>query len=124
MAVECCGGSLSMSRTSSVVRLGRAIIEDARRAGADAIVVACPMCHANLDFRQVARAEDGGAVPIIYLTQLVGLALGIDAEKLGLNRHFVDTSPLLAELADRATRAEADASAQAAAKAARAEAVV
>lgn len=119
MAVECCGGSMSMSRTSSVVRLGRAIIEDARRSGADAILVACPMCHANLDFRQVAREEDGGTLPVIYLTQLVGLVLGIDAETLGLNRHFVDVRPLLAELSERAEKAEKAAAEKAAARAAR-----
>ncbi|PKQ15698.1 MAG: heterodisulfide reductase subunit B [Actinobacteria bacterium HGW-Actinobacteria-7] len=116
MAVECCGGSLSMSRTSSVVRLGRAIIDDARRAGADALLVACPMCHANLDFRQVARTEDGDALPVLYLTQLVGLALGIDPETLGMHRHFVDTSPLMAELAERAKAAEAAATAKASAR--------
>jgi len=116
MAVECCGGSLSMARTSSVVRLGRAIIDDARRAGADALLVACPMCHANLDFRQVARAEDGGTLPVLYLTQLVGLALGIDPETLGMHRHFVDTSPLMAELAERAASAQAAADAKASAR--------
>lgn len=121
MAVECCGGSFSMSRTSSVLRLGRAIIDDAHKAGADAIVVACPMCHANLDFRQAAMARDGGdAVPVLYLTQLVGLALGIDAEELGLQRHFVDPRPLIASLPGRASaRAGAEAAARGARRAAR-----
>jgi heterodisulfide reductase subunit B len=102
MAVECCGGSLSVSRTSSVVRLGRRIIDDARKSGADAIIVGCPMCHSNLDFRQAGWAEFGTAVPVLYLTQLVGLALGIDPGVLGMNRHFVDNRPLLGELAKRA----------------------
>ena len=75
MAVECCGGAFSLSRTASVVRLGRAIVADARRAGADAIVVACPMCHCNLDFRQAGRR--GGGLPVLFITQLVGLALGL-----------------------------------------------
>jgi heterodisulfide reductase subunit B len=107
---------MSMSRISSVVRLGRAILDDARRAGADAILVACPMCHANLDFRQVSRADEDEPMPVIYLTQLVGLALGIDVETLGLQRHFVDTRPLLAVLESRAAEAEKAAAEKAARK--------
>jgi heterodisulfide reductase subunit B2 len=111
-AVGCCGAALSMSRTTSVVRLGRQIIDDARKAGADAIVVACPMCHSNLDFRQPPGSDQ---MPVIYLTELVGLALGIAPAKLGMERHFVDTAPLVAELAQRARR-EADKNAAAAAQ--------
>jgi len=59
LRTECCGGLLSVPRVGSVVRLGRAIIADARAAGAHAIVVACPMCHSNLDFRQKAIAAPG-----------------------------------------------------------------
>jgi heterodisulfide reductase subunit B len=97
MRLECCGGGFSIPRTGSVVRLGRAILEDARGAGADAIVVACPMCHSNLDFRQKAMARRGKAgVPILFLSELVGLALGIEPDRLGLNRHYVSTKALLA----------------------------
>jgi heterodisulfide reductase subunit B len=108
MAVECCGGSFSMSRTSSVVRLGRAIIEDARKAGADLIVTACPMCHSNLDFRQAAwAAGNDDAIPVFYLTQLVGLALGMTTAELGINRHFIESGPLMTELRRRAEGAAA-----------------
>ena len=96
MAVECCGGALSVSRTSSVIRLGRAILDDARKAGARAIVVACPMCHSNLDFRQEAMRRNGEApLPILYVTELVGLAMGLAPETLGLARHFVEAGGLL-----------------------------
>ena len=90
--LDCCGGGFSLTRTASAVRLSREILDDARAAGADAIVVACPMCHSNLDFRQktlVRRGEEG--LPVLFLSELVGLALGLDAETLGLERHFVDT---------------------------------
>ena len=90
MKVECCGGSFSVSRTASVVRLGRAIIEDARAHGAEAIVVACPLCHSNLDLRQKAMVQRGAEpMPILFVTQLVGLALGLTPVELGLGRHFV-----------------------------------
>ncbi len=81
-----------------VLRLSRAIIDDARTAGADAIVVACPMCHSNLDFRQAAMSRRGDApMPILYITQLVGLALGlpVDAARLRppLRRHAAAARP-------------------------------
>lgn len=96
--VECCGGSFSLARTGSVVRLGRSILEDAKAAGADVVVVACPMCHSNLDLRQAAMAQRGEelGMPILYLTQLVGLGLRLAPEALGLGRHFVSTRPVTA----------------------------
>jgi len=90
MRVECCGAGLTMARKPSVVRLGRAIISDAMASGADVIVVSCPMCHSNLDFRQQAMGLSR-PMPVVYLTQLVGLALGLDSSALGLARHFVST---------------------------------
>lgn len=95
MAVECCGGSFSVCRTGSVIRLGRAILEDARRVGAEAIVVACPMCHSNLDFRQAAMRAGRDPMPVVFVTQLVGLAIGLEPRELGLHRHFVGTAALL-----------------------------
>ncbi len=101
MALECCGGGFSLSRTGSVVRLGRLILQSARKAGAQAVVVACPMCHSNLDFRQQAIKERGGFredTPILFLSQLVGLGLGLDPVRLGLNRHFVSPQPILGRI--------------------------
>ena len=89
---ECCGAGLSVSKTELVGKLSGRILEDARIRGAEAVIVACPMCHSNLDLRRGAiekamnRKYD---MPAIYITQAVGLALGIDPEKLGLNRHMV-----------------------------------
>jgi heterodisulfide reductase subunit B len=98
MALECCGGGFSLARPKSVVRLGRAILEDARAAGAQALVVGCPMCHSNLDFRQRAilrRAEAPFELPILFLSELVGMALGLAPRALGMHRHFVSTQPVL-----------------------------
>jgi heterodisulfide reductase subunit B2 len=100
--LECCGGGFSLSRTGSVIRLGREILEDAQRAGAQAIAVACPMCHSNLDLRQQAIAVRSSRpldMPILFITQLVGLALGISENKLGFSRHIVSPKPMLARLA-------------------------
>jgi heterodisulfide reductase subunit B len=101
-ALECCGGGFSVARISTVVRLGRTILGDAKAAGAGMLAVGCPMCHSNLDFRQQAiaqRDEALGELPILFLTQLVGLALGIEPRRLGLQRHFVSARPVLAQVA-------------------------
>ena len=58
----------------------------------DGVVVACPMCHVNLDMKQGAVERRFGkklGMVIYYLSDLVGLALGLPAEQLGINRHFV-----------------------------------
>jgi heterodisulfide reductase subunit B len=98
MALECCGGGFSLSRTASVVRLSRSILRSAAKAGAQAVIVACPMCHSNLDFRQRAinrRENAAEPMPILFLSQLVGLGLGLAPARLGLERHFVSPAPVL-----------------------------
>ena len=100
MALECCGGGFSLSRTASVVRLSRSILQSARNAGAQALVVACPMCHSNLDFRQDAINRRGNEppLPVLFVSQLVGLAMGLDPVRLGLSRHFVSPELLLRQI--------------------------
>jgi heterodisulfide reductase subunit B len=89
---ECCGAGLSVSRTSTVSRLSGKIITDAVDRGAEAIIVACPMCHSNLDMRRKSINEFTGSpssIPVLYITQALGMALGIDRKELGIQRHFV-----------------------------------
>jgi heterodisulfide reductase subunit B2 len=89
---ECCGAGLSVSRTSSVGRLSGEIIRDAKDRGAEAIIVACPMCHSNLDMRRKEINEYLGEkvdIPVLYVTQALGLSIGLGKKELGLNRHFV-----------------------------------
>ncbi|MGB9878023.1 MAG: CoB--CoM heterodisulfide reductase iron-sulfur subunit B family protein [bacterium] len=90
---ECCGANLTIPRSDLVVELTYRILKSAKSAGADAIVTACPFCHLNLDARQADVQRVKGEIfniPILYFTQVVGLALGIPAKKLGLRRHLVD----------------------------------
>ncbi len=89
---ECCGAGLSVSHTSSVGRLSGEIVKDAVDRGAEALIVACPMCHSNLDMRRGAINDYLGEkidVPVLYVSQVVGLAMGLDKKALGLQRHFV-----------------------------------
>jgi heterodisulfide reductase subunit B len=95
---ECCGGGFAASETNIVVDLGGQVLEAARQAGADALVVACPMCQANLDTRQKAIEEERGVkynLPIVYYTQLMGLAFGYPVNKLGFKRLLTSPSGLL-----------------------------
>jgi heterodisulfide reductase subunit B len=90
---ECCGAGLSISRTDLVSKLSGKIIEDAEHRGAEAIMVACPMCHSNLDMRREDINKYMGKdfnIPVMFITQAIGLAIGLPPEKLGLKRHFVD----------------------------------
>ena len=76
--VDCCGGMQNLTRTEITVRRSAAVIDMAQAAGADCIVVACPMCQVSLDVRQADMEKLLGRkynMPVIYLTQLVGLAL-------------------------------------------------
>jgi heterodisulfide reductase subunit B2 len=89
---ECCGASFSLSKTPVVGRLGAKIMKNAVDHGAEAVVVACPMCHSNLDLRRSEinrRLENPTRIPVLFITQVIGLALGIPAKKLALQRHFV-----------------------------------
>lgn len=95
---ECCGASLSMTSSKVVARLGHKLVSMAHQAGARCIVVACPLCQVNLDLRQAdARAAHGDLpeIPVLYVTQLLGLALGISPEKLGLNALTVRADAVL-----------------------------
>jgi heterodisulfide reductase subunit B len=89
---ECCGASFSISKTSVVSRLGARILKDAVARKAEAVVVACPMCHSNLDLRRAdinQRLQEATHIPVLFITQVIGLALGIPEKRLGLRRHFV-----------------------------------
>ncbi len=95
---NCCGGGFTLSRTDVVLKLTNDILEGAEEAGADAIAVACPMCHANLDMRQKKIEKEYNrkySIPIIYISQLIGLALGLEHEQLGLKKHFVGTESVV-----------------------------
>ncbi len=90
--VDCCGGGLNLTRTDITVQRSAAIINMAQAAGADCITVACPMCQTSLDLRQKDIEKATGKryeMPVVYITQLLGLCLGISPKELGLNRLMV-----------------------------------
>lgn len=91
---RCCGGSLSLTRTDIALKLSRDLIEAARAAGADAIVLACPLCHTNLDARQMQMGLDD-PMPVLYITQLMAVAFGLGERAAALGKNLVDPRPLL-----------------------------
>lgn len=92
---ECCGAGFSVSRTDIVAKLSGRIVKDAVDRGAKAIIVACPMCQSNLDMRRPhidSYLKIKTDIPAIYITQAIGLAVGVSREELGLKKLFVTPS--------------------------------
>jgi len=95
---DCCGASLVMTRTDIVRKLGERLLSMAKEAEADCLVTGCPMCQANLDMRQEEFEKETGQkydLPILYFTELMGLALGHKDVKKWLGRHLVDPVKVL-----------------------------
>lgn len=89
---ECCGAGFSIAKTEIVGELCGKIVRDAVSRGAKAIVVACPMCHSNLDMRRPATEtylKMKIDIPVIYITQAIALAMGLTSRQAGTYRHFV-----------------------------------
>lgn len=103
--VRCCGGMLMTTFEETALKLNRELLECAARAGAEVIVTTCPLCHINLEAYQEkinARFGTGYSIPILYFTQLLGLALGLDAVRLGLDGSFVPLGAKIATLTEAA----------------------
>jgi succinate dehydrogenase / fumarate reductase cytochrome b subunit len=103
---KCCGFPLiTMNRTTSLRQAGRHLA-DAIDAGADCLVTPCPLCHLNLDMQQPAASkyvERDLDVPVLHLPQMVGLALGLEPEELGMHKHVVKTRDVERKVAQLAT---------------------
>jgi heterodisulfide reductase subunit B len=88
---SCCGGGLSIGRKDDVVPAARRVLLSAQKAGAEVVVVNCPFCFAQLARSQEAINDiflDGLHVPIFYITQLIGLAIGLGPKELGMPMHY------------------------------------
>ncbi len=97
---ECCGASLSISRTEIALRLVNSILEAAQEKGAECIAVVCPLCQSNLDTRQGDINKKFGTsykIPILYLSQLIGLTQKLGYSQLGLDRLVISSNTILLE---------------------------
>jgi heterodisulfide reductase subunit B len=108
---ECCGAALATSRPEIGAKMIYEVIENAREAGAECIVTACPLCMLNLDMRQAGAEKQYGVslnMPVYYLTELLALAGGYSQEEVGIPRHFVEAGLYLNTLPAKAAQMEAE----------------
>ena len=97
---------MGIPRRDITARLTGRILERAQAFGADAVVVACPLCHMNLDLRQRQAVGGSMKMPVLYFTQLMGLALGLPQQELGFEKLCVSPDALLRKI-DAAAAAKA-----------------
>lgn len=98
---KCCGGPILVSKKEVAFELTKQLLDEAKSLGADCIVLACPLCATNLELRQPDIEKKYNVsynLPILYITEIIGLALGIKPGKLGINKHIVSPKPILAKL--------------------------
>ena len=89
---RCCGSSLGITDEELALKMSKDILLSAKNSGANCLATACPLCHANLDVKQKdieSRFDIKINLPVLYFTQLIGLALGIAPKQLGLQRNCV-----------------------------------
>ena len=91
---SCCGAAHSLTRPEIVHKLSSNLIKHAREAGAELIVVGCPLCHTNLDARQFQMKLDE-PMPVLFFSQLMVIALGLPEKAAWLNKNLVDPQQLL-----------------------------
>jgi len=86
--LDCCGAMLMLAHPDAAFTFAGLKLKAVQELGADALVDSCPSCQNMFDMRQKSAAATTGAklnLPILYYTQLLGLAMGIPEERLGLN---------------------------------------
>lgn len=106
---HCCGGHMTQISPPTAYELIRRLVHGAAKYEADVLVTVCPMCQLNLDAYQLEMNKYFGTdyqIPILFFTQLMGLAFGKQPEELGLGREFVDAGPALAKIGLEPVEAE------------------
>jgi len=100
----CCGGPIFMPQQNAAEDIAFKILSEAKKAGAEVIVTVCPLCHFMLDAKQKALEQKRGekiGIPVLYVTQLVGIALGLGPEELGLNMNSVSPMPMVEKVYEK-----------------------
>lgn len=98
---KCCGGPILVAKQDVAFDLTKNLLDEAKSLGADCIVLACPLCATNLELRQPDIEKKYNVsynLPILYITEIIGLALGIKPGRLGINKHIVSPKSVLSKL--------------------------
>ena len=101
LKTKCCGGPVMLASEEIMLKLSYELLSRAKNAGAQCVVTACPLCHLALDAKQInieKAYNEKIDMPVLYFTQLMGLAFGIAPKKLGLDKNIVPTERLLKSL--------------------------
>ncbi len=94
----CCGGPIFMPQEKAADDITFKILSEAKKAGAEVIVTVCPLCHLMLDAKQKVLEQKHGekiGIPVLYVTQLAGIALGLGPEELGLDMNSVSPMAMM-----------------------------
>jgi heterodisulfide reductase subunit B len=101
LKARCCGGSLIISEEDMALDLIRKLLDSARSNGAECLVTVCPLCQTNLDAYQSQvnkKFKTNYKLPVLFFTQLMGLAFGIDDKTLGLNTNIVSAREVMTHI--------------------------
>lgn len=101
LRTDCCGGHLSQISPGMGLEMIRRLLDSAERRGADVLATICPMCQMNIDLYQGEvnrRFKTDFHIPILFFTQLVGLAFGMEAKELGIGSEVISAKRALAKI--------------------------
>jgi heterodisulfide reductase subunit B len=99
LKTRCCGGSLIVTNRMAALDMVHKLLKDAVERGADVIATTCPMCNVNLEVYQTQVNQAFGSnfsIPVMYFTQLMGMAMGLKSKRLGIDKASVAGTPMLA----------------------------
>jgi heterodisulfide reductase subunit B len=97
LKLYCCGGSLILTSRQAALSMVRNLLQNAIDSGADVIATACPMCQVNLECYQAQVNQEfktDYSLPVVYFTQLMGIAFGIPNKRIGIGKELVSATPL------------------------------
>ncbi|MBN2060194.1 MAG: disulfide reductase, partial [Deltaproteobacteria bacterium] len=98
LKTKCCGGPVLPVDEKTALAVAKEKLDSISNAGADAICLVCPFCSVMYDSNQKSIETEFNrsyGIPVLYLTQLLGMAMGFDRKDLGLNMNVVKTKELL-----------------------------
>ena len=102
LTAKCCGGMVTNTEPEKTIPVVAGLLRSAKAAGAECIAVACPLCHMNLDFYQPEVNQYLGGyytIPVVYFTQLMGLAMGLPQKELEIGLELVPSDKVLGKYA-------------------------
>jgi len=102
--IKCCGFPLILEKEDIALAMDGANLKEAKDGGADAMVTPCPLCHMSLDIYQERAGRKVNAkldLPVLHLPQMLGLAMGVPAEELGVRHHLVQVDSIVRAVEER-----------------------